>query len=241
MSAVSKVDKIKEINTNWKLKHGGIVRRRTPKKVSFVESEMKSNSNDKCKCKSESWLMCQLHDNSNPKNAIFYEIVQKYFAKFQTYSEKDLLEQLEKNVKKVENVKNVKKVENTENTKNTKNTQINDLLSFCLKATKESIERLERRKKELNKELFEDKLYDCYIKKRKLRVAFSDDFDPKWDSAYLDAIAAKRQAKYVRVSVIKGGSRSIIGTLQYNHIVFLKKLEELLCGVAPPRDAPSHF
>ena len=167
---------IKEINSKWKLNYGGILKRKSPKKVSFVESEMKSNSNDKCKCKSDSWLMCQLHDNSNPKNAIFYEIVQKYFAKFQIYSKKDLLEQLEKNVKKVEN------------TKNTKNTQINDLLSFCLKATKESIERLERRKKELNKELFEDKLYDCYIKKREKtvpRVAFSDDFDPKWENFYI--------------------------------------------------------
>jgi len=220
--------KIRDINATWKLNYGGIPRRKSPRKVSFAENEMKSNSTDKCKCNSDSWLVCQLHDNSDPRSAIFYEIVQKYFAKFQTFSEKDLLEELEKNVKNVKNVKRTKKVE------------INDLLSFCLQATKDSIERLEKRKKELNKELFEDKLYDCYLKKREKsvpRIALSDYFDPKWDSPYFDAIAAKRQSKCVRVSVVKGGSRSTVGTLQYNHITFLKKLEELLCGVAPPRDA----
>lgn len=99
-----------------------------------------------------------------------------------------------------------------------------NIVVFCLEQTREFFNRIERRKKEL----FEIELYECYLKKCTPRVVNMDDFDPKWDNIYLNLAAAKKQMIEIKVSLIKGGSRGLDGSLNYNHIPYIEKLHKLL-------------
>ena len=102
-----------------------------------------------------------------------------------------------------------------------------ELVVFCLEQTKEVVKRLERRKKEL----FESDIYEFYLKKCLPRLPIMEDFDPKWDNINLNLAAAKKQMKYSKVSLIKGGSRGLDGSLDYNHIPYIKNLQNLLENV----------
>ena len=76
--------------------------------------------------------------------------------------------------------------------------------------------------------MFGMELYEFYVKKFIPRVVVLEDFDPKWDNIYLNLAATKKQSKNTKVSLVKGGSRGIDYSFDYNHIPYIKKLHSLL-------------
>lgn len=197
MSTISpKKMKVIKANSDWYDLYEKIPEKKE-KKISFVESEMKVNSQTECKCNFDGFLNCDLHDGSDFRNKKFYKLVQNYFANIKLFDENALIKYLEGNI---------------------------ELVAFCIEQVKEALNRLERRKKEL----FETELYECYIKKCMPRVVSMEDFDPKWDNIYLDLAASKKQTKHTKVSLVKGGSRGLDGSLEYDHIPYIKRLHNLL-------------
>ena len=187
-----------EANSLWNSLY--TVTEKKEKKISFVDCEMKANIQTECKCTIDGFLTCDLHDGSDPRNKKFYKLIMNYFAQFRFFNESTLSKYLEGNM---------------------------ELTAFCLEQTKDAINRLERRKKDL----FELDIYEFYLKKCLPRVAKMEDFDPKWDNIHLDLAAAKKQKKSTKVSLIKSGSRGLDGSLEYDHIPYIKKLENLLENV----------
>jgi hypothetical protein len=188
------------VNSIWRELYGGVELREKERKISFVDNEMKLVMQTECKCNSKEFLTCDLHDGSDPRNYRFFELIKNYFSNIRMFNEKVLIKQLYGNM---------------------------DLVAFCLNETKDAIKRLEKRKQEL----FESDLYEFYVKKclkNVPRVALIEDFDPKWDSIYLDLAAAKKQRKCTKISLIKGGARGIDVSFEYDHIPYIKKLHNLL-------------
>lgn len=167
------------------------------RKISFVDSEMKTNTQTHCKCNIDRTYYCDLHDGSDYRNKKFFNLVKMYFTQYRMVDERVLIKYLEENM---------------------------ELVVFCIEQTTEALNRLERRKKEL----FEAELYECYVKKCVPRVVNMEDFDPKWDNIHLDLAAARKNKQSIKVSLIKEGSRGLDGSLEYNHIPYIKKLHNLL-------------
>ena len=105
------------------------------KKISFVDSEMKTNVQTDCKCNIYESYYCDLHDGSDPRNKKFFNLIKNYFANPNMFDEGALIKFLEENI---------------------------DLVVFCLEQVKDALNRLERRKKELfDSELYECYVKKC--------------------------------------------------------------------------------
>ena len=178
------------------------------RRVTFLDDEMKANAQCECTCNTPSEsLTCLLHDGSNPRKRVFYDMIVAYFSKYTTFCEKDVI------------------------------TQAGDIdtIALCIEEAKDILKRLEKRKRDIFESDLYDFYIKKSLKKRLNkslesvpRVALMDDYDSKWDSLYWNMASKKKQIKCTKVSLVKGGARGVDATLEYNNIPFVKKLEKLL-------------
>lgn len=179
------------------------------RKISFVTD--KSNGTAKCGCDENDSLSCDLHDGSDKKNAQYFKLVNKYFAKHLSFNEKDVMDNLGQDF---------------------------ETISFCLQSTKDNITRLNKRKKEVFEEDVISALKrkaEEYERMLTPRIMLSEDFDPewrkflaKWDNSLADMASARKQQKLIKASVIRGGARQIDGSFHYEHMPYMHKLVGIL-------------
>jgi hypothetical protein len=198
------------VNSMWNIMYSDVDKKEREKRVSF-ESE-KTNTSDICRCNSLETLSCQLHDGCSELKSIYFKLINKYFANYLSFNEKDIINQLGGKY---------------------------DSISYCLYSTVENITRLKKRKLEM----FKEELDKCLVKRLKQeekdseipRVVMMEDYDPdwniflaKWDRGVWDLASAKKQQKFIKISLIKGGARELDGSLMYNNLHFMEKLVGLL-------------
>lgn len=193
-----------QINNKWKRFYDEYDNGRV-RKISFIDEKI--NRIDVCSCDKKNSLSCAVHDGSNERNTQFFNLIKIYFAKLACFNENDVL--------------NIGCFNENDMMYNY------DLISSFLQTTRDIITRLELRRRKI----FEECLISC-LKKRFNSVHMSEDFDPqfiaRWDNSYLDMIAAKKQFQKIKISLIRGGSRDLNGTLEYGNIHVIKKLIRIL-------------
>lgn len=198
---MNKTKNIQAINSMWNSHYEGVDRVLKNRRVKFSDDEMKANAQCECICNTPSEsLTCLLHDGSNAKNRLFYDLVVAYFSNYRTFSEKDVITQSKGD--------------------------INNVVLY-LEGAKDSLKRLEIRKQEIFESDLYD-FYLKKTMQSVPRVALMDDYDPTWDSLHWNLAAQRKQSKLPKVSLIKGGAGGIDGSLEYHHIPFIKNLEKLL-------------
>ncbi len=91
---MNKTKNIQAINSMWNSRYEGVDRDLKERRVKFSDDEMKANSQCDCTCNTPSAsLTCLLHDGSDVKNRLFYDLVVAYFSNYRTFSEKDVITQ----------------------------------------------------------------------------------------------------------------------------------------------------
>ena len=177
----------------------------TNKKISFVNTKSNKTCCD-CNCKKSELFSCDLHDGSNELNSKVYGLIEKYFHKYKSFNEKDVIEYVGVNY---------------------------DIISFFIMYIIDIIKRLEARKQEIFEENLISCLNRRIEKEQKKipRIVRSEDFDPewrrfisKWDNINIDIISCRKQRKEIKISIIKGGSRDFDGTLTYPNIILMQNL-----------------
>ncbi len=194
------------INAIWNSLYRDVdVEKKERKKCVSFTSE-KVNTEDVCNCNTLEALSCNLHDGSREINHKYFKLIQKYFANHLFFKEKEIIAHLDGKY---------------------------DIISACLKSTIENIERLKKRKREI----FEEDLGIYLLKplQNTPRVVMMEDYDPdwdkflaKWDNSLWDAASARKQQKFIKTSLIKGGARDLDGSLVYNNLQYMEKLVGLL-------------
>ena len=198
---MNKTKNIQAINSMWNSRYEGVDRDLKERRVKFSDDEMKANSQCDCTCNTPSAsLTCLLHDGSDVKNRLFYDLVVAYFSNYRTFSEKDVITQSRGDI---------------------------DTVAFCLEGAKDALKRLEIRKQEMFESDLYD-FYLKKTMQSVPRVALMDDYDPKWESLHWDVAAQRKQSKLPKVSLVKRGAGGVDGSLEYHHIPFIKNLEKLL-------------
>ena len=90
-------------------------------------------------------------------------------------------------------------------------------IKYCVKKTQDIVVRLQIRRLLLSLE-----------EPEKPEESEPDNFDPCWDTIYWNSLARSRQKKYIRISIIKNGSRDFCGLIDYVNYNKIKNIYELL-------------